>query len=124
MDQTLCKLTLISPLSAENVVLDVLLTTEPPIAGFTSFPVDGHGASFERATANERVRGRVKRVAIMAVLPRARVEALLAELEERAPVPHLTYWTEPVESFGRMRHVSHRPAAQASQKHGADDVTA
>lgn len=97
---------LISPLSAENAVIDVLLTTEPPMAGFTSFPVDGHGASFETATANERVRGRVKRVAIMAVLSRARAEALLLEIEARAPVPHLTYWIEPVLGFGRMRPVA------------------
>ena len=47
-----------------------MLNFEPPLPGFTTWAADGHGFGFADATVSERVRGRVKRSVIVAVLGR------------------------------------------------------
>lgn len=47
---------------------------------------------------------------INAVVDRATAKALLEAIERKAALPHLTYWIEPVETFGRMQRTS--PARQ------------
>lgn len=102
MDQPVCKLTLVYPLSAEDQIVESLLQSEVPLPGFTTYQAEGHGLDFETASANERVRGRVKRGVMMVVLPRARLADVLAQVASAAPVPHLMHWVEPVESCGRL----------------------
>lgn len=102
MDQSLCKLTLVYPVSAEDQIVETVLAGEPPLPGFTTFAADGHGLDFATATANERVRGRVRRGVMMVVLPRARLPDILAQVASASPVPHLMHWVEPVESCGRL----------------------
>ncbi|HMN36162.1 MAG TPA: DUF3240 family protein [Hyphomicrobium sp.] len=80
-----------------------MLTLDPPITGFTTWSVEGRGFTFTGASVDERVRGSVRRQMITAVLARETMTRLLAAIEEKAPMPHLTYWVEPVESFGRMQ---------------------
>ena len=74
MDQSACKMTLIVPTTAEDHIVELLLNSDPPITGFTSWAAEGHGHDFNDATASERVRGRVKRRAIVAVMTRARAD--------------------------------------------------
>jgi len=102
MDQPLCKLTLVYPMSAEDQIVEVLLSSEPPLPGFTTFAADGHGQDFSSASANERVRGRVRRGVLMIVLPRPSLSALLKRIASEAPIPRLMHWVEPVESCGRL----------------------
>jgi len=64
---------------------------------------EGHGFGFGDATVSERVRGRVKRSVIVAVLDRVVAAALLDLIAAKSAVAHLTYWTEPVDGFGQMR---------------------
>lgn len=102
MDKSLCKLTLVFPPSEEDIVVEFLLRAEPPISGFTTWVGDGHGLDFKGASVNERVRGRVKRSVLVAVLPRHWVANLLDDLRNNAGITNLTHWVESVDSFGRL----------------------
>jgi hypothetical protein len=80
-----------------------MLNSDPPFPGFTTWTAEGHGFGFGDATVSERVRGRVKRSVIVAVLDRAAAADLLDLIATKSAVAHLTYWTEPVDGFGQMR---------------------
>lgn len=122
MDQSACKLTLIFPVSIEDRMVELLQQADPPITGFTTWAGEGHGYDFDKAETNERVRGRIKRRLLIAIMTLSRAEVLLGEIRLRIPVRHLTYWIEPVLRFGTLTPkvaavekqatvASHRPAA-------------
>lgn len=117
MDQSLCKLTLIYPPASENHLVEVMMNSEPPLSGFTTWQAEGHGHghSFAEASMRERVRGRITRGVLMVVLPRARIELLVEEILLKAAIADLVYWIEPVLAFGRMRPVA---AASADEHAG------
>ena len=102
MAQQLCKLTLVFPPSVEEKIIELLLTADPPLGGFTTWSADGHGLDFSDATGAERVRGRVSRSVMALVIPRSRLPSLLETIRMKVNVPHLAYWVEPVEDFGRL----------------------
>ena len=102
MDQSLCKLTLIYPPASETHIIELMLNSHPPLLGFTTWEADGHGHSFGKASMRERVRGRITRGILVVVLPRTRLALLLEEVRLKAAIPDLVYWTEPVETFGRL----------------------
>jgi hypothetical protein len=102
MEQPACKLTLVYPPQAEDCLTELLLNSEPPLTGFTTWAAEGHGHDFRMASIRERVRGRVKRGILAVVLPRSRLGGLLEDIRTRAPIANLAYWVEPVESFGRL----------------------
>lgn len=114
MDQSTCKLTLVYPLAAEDRIIELMLETMPPIGGFTTMRAEGHGHDFGQTSISERVRGRVCRGVFIAVMRHDRASQLLAELEAKAPLPHLAYWLEPVLSFGRMAPVAVTPSDAAA----------
>jgi len=103
---TLCKLTLVCPPAGIERIFELMLSFDPPIAGFSTWAAEGHGFGFETASVSERVRGRVKRQMISAVINRATAARLLDAIERHAAMPHLTYWIEPIESFGRVARTS------------------
>ncbi len=92
----------------------MMLALEPPVPGFTTWEAEGHGFGFANATTSERVRGRVKRTLITAVLTRAEVDFILGEIVEQAPIAHLTYWVEAVERFGRLQEARALPPSHPS----------
>jgi len=102
MEEELCKLTLVYPPAAEDTIVELLLSAEPPLKGFTTWSADGHGLDFGEASTAERVRGRIRRSVMVLVMPRARVAPLLETIRTEAAAPHLAYWVEPVEGFGRL----------------------
>jgi hypothetical protein len=102
MEQQLCKLTLVYPPDIEELIIELLLTAEPPLKGFTTWPADGHGLDFGAASVAERVRGRMRRAVMVLILPRSRLPSLLETVRLKAGAPHLAYWVESVESFGRL----------------------
>jgi len=106
MDQSLCKLTLIYPPASEAHLVEVLMNSEPPVSGFTTWEAEGHGHSFAKASMRERVRGRIARGVLMVVLPRVRTELLIEEIRAKAAIADLVYWIEPVLDFGRMAPVT------------------
>ncbi len=93
-----------------------MLSIEPPIGGFTTWSAEGHGRGFEKASVGERVRGRVDRMVLVAVLPRTQVPRLLEEIRTHAPVPHLTYWVEHIDGFGQLALPSEPMSAPASSE--------
>lgn len=101
---TLCKLTLVYPPGAADTLVELLLRVRPPIGGFTTLAAEGHGFGFKKATVSERVRGRVDRQMLIAVLARTEADTLLETIRETSPVPHLVYWIEPVLAGGRLVH--------------------
>lgn len=82
---------------------------EPPVRGFTTFAAEGHGFDFSNATVRERVRGRVERCVLMAVMPRARTSQLLELVRRKIPVSHMAYWLEPVLDVGRLTEATTPP---------------
>jgi Protein of unknown function (DUF3240) len=79
-----------------------MLRFEPTLPGFTTWVADGHGLGFSSASIGERVRGRIKRAILVAVMPREAAEGLLQKIKTDVPVPNITYWIEPVDSFGHL----------------------
>jgi hypothetical protein len=101
MDQHLCKLTLVVPSGVNDSIVELMLASDPPVTGFTMWQADGHGESFKTASVGERVRGRVARSVVIAVMHTARAKALLDEIAQKVPVQSMAYWLEPVLEFGR-----------------------
>ena len=79
-----------------------MLSTSPPIQGFTTWQAEGHGETFTTASTAERVRGKVERTIFVSVMERSRAEGLLTEIARTLPIPHMIHWIETVESFGRL----------------------
>lgn len=75
---------------------------DPPIRGFTTFAAEGHGFDFSKATIKERVRGRVERGVLIAVMPKNNAAVLLDLIRRKLPIPHMAYWIEPVLECGRL----------------------
>jgi hypothetical protein len=89
-----------------------MLSSVPAINGFTTWPAEGHGESFQTATGAERVRGRVSRTVFITILESSRAKSLLGEISEKAPIPNMIYWIEPVTEFGRMTRESDHQATR------------
>ena len=85
---------------------------KPAIGGFTTVDVEGHGFDFSSASLGERVRGRVERQMLLAVLPRTLASSLLDTISQELPVPHMAFWLEPVLEFGRLTGVAQVAAAK------------
>lgn len=74
----------------------------PKVGGFTTFAAEGHGFDFSKASIGERVRGRVERGVLVAVMPRSQATVILEHIRKSLPVPHMAYWLEPVLEVGRL----------------------
>lgn len=92
-----------------------MLGLDPPVAGFTTFAAEGHGMSFDAVSVGERVRGRVERTVIVAVVPRRDADRLVEIVRERVAVAHVAFWIEPVLACGRLS----LPPADAAVTSGA-----
>lgn len=112
MDQSACKLTLVYPPASEAHLVELMMNSDPPLTSFTTWPAEGIGNAFNKASMRERVRGRISRGMLIIVLRRARVAALLDEIRLKAAIPDIVYWIEPVEAFGRLAAVDEAQSAQ------------
>lgn len=122
MDQSLCKLTLVFPPAAEDAVVELLLASEPPLPGFTSWTADGHGMGFDNASQGEKVRGRVRRCVLTLIATRDRNRALLGEIAAKLAIPRLLYWLEPVLEVGRLAEADVKAVPEASSACGPSPV--
>lgn len=98
----LCRLTLVYPPAAEDALLGVLLAAEPPIPGFTTWRGAGHGFGFDSASHSEKVSGQIARGVVTSIMARPSADQLLETIRQQTPIPHLTYWIEPVLAAGRL----------------------
>jgi hypothetical protein len=105
MDKSACKLTLIYPSASEARIIDLLTNMDPPLASFTSWHAEGHGESFSKASMSERVRGRIARRVLAAIVPRSQLSSVLEEVRTKSNVPDITYWVEPIEDCGRLERI-------------------
>ncbi|MBS0250848.1 MAG: DUF3240 family protein [Proteobacteria bacterium] len=103
MDKSLCRLTFVCPPRSVESIIELMLSLDPPLPGFTTWDAEGHGFGFAGTTVNERVRGRVKRNLITTVVARIDAERLLEAIAQKTPVPDIAFWIEPVERFGRLQ---------------------
>ena len=99
---TLKRLTLVAPRALEEDLVALLLDMQPPLPGFTTAHVAGHGEGFDRARIVERVQGRIDRVLLWLVLPAETVDRVLSRLCEALPQSEVVWWIEPVEKMGRL----------------------
>jgi hypothetical protein len=99
----LCRITIAMPESLEDEVVEALLQLHPAVSGFTTFDAEGHGQSFDKARTRERVRGRVGRKLLWAILPRTQVDRVIDHLKARISNAEAAWWIEPVERFGRLQ---------------------
>lgn len=104
MEAALCKLTLVFPPALEDILIESLLLADPPLYGFTTWHADGHGLDYANATANEKVRGRIRRGVMVIVIVRTRLPDLIGIIKSALHAPGLAYWVEPVEQFERLTH--------------------
>jgi len=102
MEQSLCKLTLVYPPASEDSLIEFMLEQDPPLSGFTTVKCEGHGLGFDRASAGEKVRGRINRRLFIVILKTERVEPLLTNIKTKLPISGLMFWTEPVSTAGRL----------------------
>ena len=103
MDQSLCKLSIIYPLAAEEQILNLVLRQGQTIKGFTTWRAEGHGHGFDNTSAIERFRGRTDRAVLVSVPPRSAISALLERIRSAFRGSQLAFWVEPVEQFGDFK---------------------
>jgi hypothetical protein len=97
----LVRLNLIFPPSLEDSVTEALVS-EPGMPGFTLLQAEGHTGDFSRASAGERVRGRVQRRVLWVVIERERLDEVLAVLRKEVASTDVRWWVEPVLAGGRL----------------------
>ena len=94
-------LTLIVPVSLEEVLVDWLLENAPA-QGFCSFPVNGHSASHGGLTVAEQVSGRKRQIRFEVHAPTAEARALVEGLKKQFPDVGMHYWLAPLLDAGQV----------------------
>jgi hypothetical protein len=97
-----CCLNLLSPVVAEERVLDALLAIGE--AGvFMSAPASAHGFAHGRLSTEEQVSGRSGAVLVQVLLPFDGLDALLSLLEPELARTGVRYWVTPVARQGEFQ---------------------
>ena len=92
---------LVFPPRLETAVTETLVA-EAGLPGFTLLQAEGHTGDFCRASAGERVRGRVQRRVLWVVIERERLDEVLAVLRKQVASTDVRWWAEPVLAGGRL----------------------
>lgn len=103
MDTPLQKLTVIAPALLQGALTDCLDSLTPELPGYTSQTGEGRGPLIELKTPAERVRGAARIVSFTMIMPAEQVASVLDAIRETCPAPHISFWTEPVLDFGRLK---------------------
>jgi len=85
----------------EDVIVDWLLERDE-VGGFTSYPVNGHGASVHAMSVAEQVAGRRRQVLFQTHLPQSQAERLVAELKRDFAGSGMHYWIVPLGACGHL----------------------
>ncbi|MBY9068212.1 DUF3240 family protein [Hyphomonas sp. WL0036] len=103
MDTTLRKLTLVAPALIQVTLMDCLDAIEPALAGYTVLTGEGRGDGADLPTAAERVRGAMRVVTVLMVVPEREIAPILEAVRQACPRPNIAYWVEPILEFGRLK---------------------
>ncbi|MAK64577.1 MAG: hypothetical protein CMF75_07560 [Maricaulis sp.] len=102
MGSTLCKLSVTAPRDIQSALADILDDLPDQVPGYTMLEAEGRGADMALASAAERVRGAMRAVQFVMILPRDEVSGVLDAIAQHCPRRQIAYWIEPVEEFGRL----------------------
>ncbi len=97
-----CLLTLACPASLEEEMIDQLRSQPEWVSGFSILATEGFGAGTRQHTALERVRGRSGRRMFLLLMRREHAMLLVEFLRSALPSEEVTWWTAPVDGFGRF----------------------
>jgi hypothetical protein len=100
MDQ--CLLVLIVTPAIESAMVDWLLDRDD-IPGFTSAPIDGHGASAHSLTPAEQVAGRRRQIMFQLQLPLATAQNVVEAVHASFSGSGMHYWLMPVLASGHLK---------------------
>jgi len=90
----------VSPM-VEDAVIDLLLEHEG-VTGFTSFPINGHGASIHSLSLAEQVSGRQRQILFQTYLKSNKMDNLIASLKQTFSGSGIHYWVVPLLTSGRI----------------------
>lgn len=90
----------VSPM-VEDAVIDLLLEHEG-VSGFTSFPINGHGASIHSLSPAEQVSGRQRQVLFQTYLQSVQMDDLIVSLKQNFSGSGIHYWAVPLHASGRI----------------------
>lgn len=96
-----CLLVLIVTPSVENALVEWLLQ-RTDIAGFTSMPISGHGASVHSLSTAEQVAGRRRQVMFSMHLPEAAAREIVTAVRQQFGGSGMHYWMLPVLTAGHI----------------------
>jgi len=96
-----CLLVLIVTPAIENAIVDWLLERDD-VPGFSSFAIDGHGASIHSLSPSEQVTGRQRNIMFQLQLPESVAEELITEIREAFRGSGMHYWLAPVLASGHI----------------------
>ena len=85
----------------EDVIVDWLLERDE-VSGFTSFPINGHGASLHAMSLAEQVAGRRRQILFQTHLSRVEAEILLGDLKHDFAGSGMHYWLLPLAAGGHL----------------------
>jgi hypothetical protein len=97
-----CLLVLIVTPTIENAMVDWLLE-RGDVPGFTSAPINGHGASAHSLTAAEQVAGRQRQVMFQLHLPRSTADSLVEAIRDAFGGSGMHYWLTPLLASGHLQ---------------------
>jgi Protein of unknown function (DUF3240) len=97
-----CVLTLAIPDHLEEEMLDVLVTHEDLVSGFSVHAAEGVGSGASLHTALEKVRGRARRRMITLLLRQEQAQVLIDRLRQQVPGKDVIWWTTPLTGFGGL----------------------
>lgn len=90
----------VSPM-VEDAVIDLLLE-DKGVSGFTSYPINGHGASVHSLSPAEQVSGRQRQILFQTYLQSEQMNALIASLKHSFSGGGIHYWVVPLHAAGRI----------------------
>ena len=94
-------LTLIAPVSLEEVLVDWLLENSPE-GGFCSGPVNGHATGEQHLTLAEQVAGRKKQIRFEVHAGTDEIQAMIGRLRRDHAGASIHYWIVPVAGAGKI----------------------
>lgn len=94
-------LTLIAPVSLEEVIVDWLLENSPG-GGFCSGPVNGQATGEQHLTLAEQVAGRKKQIRFEVHAGTDEIQAMIGRLRRDHAGASIHYWIVPVAGAGKI----------------------
>jgi len=97
-----CLLTLAAPESLEEEMLDLLLSHDDLVTGFSVYAAEGLGKGAHLHSTLEKVRGRSRRRMITLLMQQEHVATLIDRIKVQVASPEVMWWTTALTGCGRL----------------------